>query len=298
MFLKTVVTFIILFTLTSVISISAQTENDTTKYWTIGGIPSVTFSQVTFNNWAAGGENSLSLLGSFDAAADYAKDKHIWENRVSLNYGLLKQGGEEFRKTDDRIYLGSKYGSQATEKWYYTALLSFESQFQNGYDFSGDTTKNKISAPFAPAYILGSLGMNYKAFKGFDVFISPATGKMTIVADNDLSAAGAFGVNPGSNLRTEMGGFLKIAFEREIFKNVRLVTRVDFFSNYFEKPQNIDINGELKVNMKVNDILSANFALNMIYDDDIDINGGPKTQVKQVFGVGISYIIGEVKPKE
>ncbi len=205
MFRKTVVAFIFLFTLTSISNISAQTENDTTEYWTIGGIPSLTFSQVTFNNWAAGGENSLSLLGSFDATADYAKDKHMWENRVSLNYGLLKQGVEEFRKTDDRIYLSSKYGSQASEKWYYTALLIFESQFQNGYDFSGDTIKKKISAPFAPAYILGSLGMNYKPFKGFDIFISPATGKMTIVADDDLSAAGAFGVDPGSKLRTEMG---------------------------------------------------------------------------------------------
>jgi hypothetical protein len=47
--------------------------------------------------------------------------------------------------------------------------------------------------------------------------------------------------------------------------------------------------------MKINDYLSANLVTNMIYDHDILIplddegNKGRRIQLKQLFGVGLSY---------
>ncbi len=65
-----------------------------------------------------------------------------------------------------------------------------------GYNYPNDSVK--ISALFAPAYLLGSLGMDYKPKDDFSAYISPVTSKITIVADKDLANQGAFGVTPAN----------------------------------------------------------------------------------------------------
>ena len=77
-------------------------------------------------------------------------------------------------------------------------------------------------------------------------------------------------------------------------ENIDLRSRIEFFSNYVENPQNIDINAEIILNFKVNKWFSASLNMNLIYDDDINItdrfgNVGPRTQFKQVIGLGIAY---------
>ena len=66
-------------------------------------------------------------------------------------------------------------------------------------------------------------------------------------------------------------------------------------------PQNIDLNWEVLINMKINKFLTANIATQMIYDHDIPVpvkreeNGvkvmgtGPRLQFKEVLSLGLSY---------
>ncbi len=73
-------------------------------------------------------------------------------------------------------------------------------------------------------------------------------------------------------------------------------TKADFFSNYLNKAQNIDVNLENIFAFKVNEWFSASLQWNLIYDDDIkttDRNGsfGPHVQFKSVLGLGISYTL-------
>jgi hypothetical protein len=78
-------------------------------------------------------------------------------------------------------------------------------------------------------------------------------------------------------------------------KNVDVQTVLGLFSNYLNNPQNIDVNWDFRVNMKINEYLSANFLTNMIYDHDILIpiddqgNKGRRVQWKQLFGAGLSF---------
>lgn len=90
------------------------------------------------------------------------------------------------------------------------------------------------------------------------LFLSPATGKFTIVNDDALSAAGNYGVDRGKKFRSEMGALLKFQVNKEILKNVTAQTKLDLFSNYFHNPQNIDVDWSVLINMKVNEYLSAN----------------------------------------
>ncbi len=116
---------------------------------------------------------------------------------------------------------------------------------------------DKISDLFAPAYMLIALGLDYKPNDHFSAFIAPITGRLTIVNDKTLSDAGAFGVKPGNKSLSEFGGYLRAIYTRndfksEFLKNVTFTTKIDLFSNYAEKPQNIVVNWETLIAFKVN----------------------------------------------
>ena len=127
---------------------------------------------------------------------------------------------------------------------------------------------------------------------------------MTVVMDSSLSAAGAFGVDPGTNVRSEIGGYVRMAYNTNLVENVGLTTRIDLFSNYLNNPENIDINWEVLISMKVNKFMSATISTQLLYDDDvtlqkkdpiveddvvIDSGRGPGVQFKEVLAIGFSY---------
>ncbi|WP_306642284.1 DUF3078 domain-containing protein [Sanyastnella coralliicola] len=276
--------------------------------WKKGGTLGLNFSQVYLENWAAGGQSSLSGTALVNLFANYSKGKASWDNTLDLAYGLLRQGEEGVLiKTDDRIDFASKYGYKAGKKWYYSALLNFRTQFAPGYALVDGVPdeSNIISDLLAPAYTLASLGMDYKPNNKFTAFISPATYKMTIVMNDSLADIGAFGVDPGENFRSEIGGYVRAAYNTAVVENVSFLTKIDLFSNYLNNPGNIDVNWEVLISMKINEFMNATVSTQLLYDDDIalqkkdevfndegvliDSGRGPGVQFKEVLAIGFSY---------
>ncbi|MEN8121384.1 MAG: DUF3078 domain-containing protein [Bacteroidota bacterium] len=286
---------IILIVLSPVHLLAQETEKpDSTLGWTYTGTGTLSFSQVSFTNWAAGGENSVSLNALAIAGADYKSKSFIWENDIILGYGLLKQGDQEFRKTTDKIELSSKFGYHAIKNWYYSALVGFKSQFSKGYEYDDNAgTKTLVSDFLAPGYLNLAIGMNYKPSKEFTLFIGPISGRTTFVTDTTLSTK--YGVDANETIRNEFGGTIKADVNKDIVKNVNLASQLTLFSNYMENPQNIDVDWQILFTMKVNKFLSANINFQFIYDDDIliaDKEDGrlkPMLQMKQLFGLGLTY---------
>lgn len=316
--MKRIISFLIILTL-PFISVAQTSEgssnikpqaSDSLQGWESGGLISLNMSQVSLTNWNAGGQNSLSLIALLSLHANLTKGKSSWENSLDLGYGVLGQGRKDFDwiKTDDKINLVSKYGYQATEKWYYSGLLNFSTQATNGYNYPNDSVP--ISRFMAPGYLLLAAGFDYKPNKIFSAFISPATMKSTFVLDQKLADAGAFGVEalktdalgnitPGKNSRFEIGGYVRIVFQNEIIKHVNLSSKLDLYANYIDNPGRIDVNWENLISFKVNKFISATISTHLIYDDDIDIvefdeSGqqiakGPRVQFKEVLSIGFSY---------
>lgn len=272
----------------------AQEKTDSVKYWKRSGVFSANFSQVSLTNWAAGGESSMSGVFLFNYLANYKKDSLYWDNYINLGYGFLKNDKEDLKKSTDRIELNSKVGYNTAGNWNYAGLVSFKSQFAPGYNFPRTTGDSPISKFLAPAYVNIALGMDYKN-DYMSLFVSPATGKFTIVNDDALSALGEFGVEKGKKFRSEMGGSIRLGIKKEVVKNVTLQTKLDLFSNYFHNPQNIDVDWNFMVNMKVNEWLSANLITQLIYDDDVKIadadtgKSAPMVQFMEMFGIGLSF---------
>jgi len=302
----------------SIPSVLLAQSSDTT-YWSSGGVSSITFSQVTLNNWAAGGNNSVAFNGYLNLHADYTKDRSIWENSLELGYGLVKQEKSDFVKSDDKINLTMKYGRQLVKdknKLYWSMNFNFRSQFDDG--FAPDDPDTPISKFLAPGYLVIALGLDWKPSEYFSLTYAPLTGKITIVSDQSLADAGAFGVDPaqvdnagviiagtGSKSRSEFGSYLTASFKKEILENINLESKIQLFSNYKENPQNVDVNWENALIMKINKYLSASIINQLIYDEDIDIpdfdeNGtqtgaSPKVQFKNILGLGLSYNFGDKK---
>ena len=285
-------------------STMAQSSAPVDTSWKKGGMGSINFNQVALSNWAAGGENSMSGAAFLSLFANYAKDRLSWDNQLDLAYGLLKSGDAKVRKNEDKIDLNSKVGYKvsANSKFYYTFLFNFKSQFANGYDYKNDTLlKYPISKFLAPGYLLYSIGIDYKPDDAFSLYLSPLTGRTIIVNDDMLSQAGAFGVDPGKKSLTQLGAYLRAMYKKDVFTNVNFQTKLELFSNYLDNPQNIAVNHEILIAMKVNKFITANIGTQMIYDDIIPVTviketSGvkedktvPRLQFKEVFGIGLSY---------
>ncbi len=83
--------------------------------------------------------------------------------------------------------------------------------------------------------------------------------------------------------------------EPRIMKNVGIQSKLELFSNYLNNPENIDVDFENTLNLKINQYISTTLILHFIYDDDIMIaldpeglRSGPRLQFKEVLSVGLS----------
>jgi len=275
-------------------TIMAQDPNDAPvkdTLWKVTGVTSLNLSQLALYNWAAGGENNIAGNALIKLSPDYDNGTMIWDNDLTLGFGLVKQGDNPAKKSDDQIDFSSKLGYRASENWYYSALAAFNTQFAMGYE-DPDLQAVKISNFMAPAYLNLSVGMDYKPNDNLSLYLSPLGSKITFVLDDELSAAGSFGLDRDQNVRAELGANIKFSYKREILKNVLLDTKINLFSNYLENPQYVDVNWDLLLTFKVNEYLSASIMTQLIYDWDVKF--GPdqdesRVQFKELFGLGLTY---------
>ena len=180
------------------------------NYWTSSLKTNINMGQTGLTNWAAGGDNTISMAAFIDANANWKKEEMFWNNRLQVDYGFLYASSKPIlQKSTDRIYLESKWGYK-TEKMqnvYFSANYDFKSQFSTGYDYkTPGNTKNEAgddligrdlrqvwkdtrvlkSGFLAPAYTNLALGIDWKPAKWLSINLAPLTGGFVIVKDEEL----------------------------------------------------------------------------------------------------------------
>ena len=180
-------------------------------YWTESLKTNIKFGQTSLTNWAAGGDNTVTLQAFVDGNANYKKDDLFWNNRLQLDYGFVYASSKPIlQKSDDRIYLESKLGYKNAEmrNFSFSANYDFKSQFSTGYDYLTPAVpdgyesledlkhKDKInlwkdarkvkSGFLAPAYTNLALGIDLKPWKWLSLNFAPLTGGVVIVRDEGL----------------------------------------------------------------------------------------------------------------
>ena len=287
-------------------------ENKTKDYgWKTLEEIGLYFNQVSFNNWNAGGANSISAIFNGKVQANYKSEKLFWNSNLFIRYGVNKQESEPLRKTEDAISIISNFGYEKNENsnWFYSTRFSFNTQFADGYN---NPDEEPISRFMAPAYLFMGAGLEYgRHIEKLSFYASPLTLKTTFVLDKNLANSGAFGVNPaifdmdgniikeGDTVRSEFGFLLTNQYQNEVFENIMLNSLIRLYSDYLNNFGNIDLEWEINFDFKVNKYVSAIFGSHLRYDDDIKtelirneitneiiVVEGPKLQWKQLLGVG------------
>ena len=278
---------ITLLMITAIFTIFAQTTEgeDTLKKqlgaehtgWKTGGVVSVNFSQAAYSSgWAEGIDNSMAVNSLVNVFANFSDGINIWENTLELGYGFLKQGNADLVKSEDKIDLTSKYGRKAFGNWYYAGLFNFKSQITPTYHLNNSDSA-VISEFLSPGIILGAAGMDWEVTPELNIFISPIAYRAVIMNDIDTDS--------------NIGGYLRVIYKKEIFTNINYESKFEIFSNYQEdkitnqKPGNLDIYWNNLISMKVNEYLSANITFDMFHDDNLSTD----TQFKEVLGIGLAY---------
>jgi hypothetical protein len=127
------------------------------SYWHKYVIFGINFNQASFsNNWAGGGVNSFALNSNLDYKLEYNKQPFVYTTQFILLYGRSKNRGQLSRKSNDRIFLDNKIATQMSKSWFFFGSLSFESQFDKGFNYDGNGNRTRISNFMAPGYVTES----------------------------------------------------------------------------------------------------------------------------------------------
>ena len=278
---KTAITLLFLF---SIVALSAQeTTVDTTKLWTKKGNISLLFNQSSYNKqWLGGGTSNIAGNLGVNYDFNYKNGDVVWDNKFILAYGLSKiKGDAKTAKTDDRIELNSLWGKKLNGQWYYSMYFNFKTQMDTG----SDKNDLKISHFFSPAYFQFGPGFLWKKNDNLSVNFSPAAAKLIVVHPHFTEFGPSFGVLQGDSSRFEFGDSITGYYKLNIMTNVSVENRLNLYSDYLDNPQNVDIDYQMNVIMKINKYLSANLAFQTIYDD----NSIKAFQTREVFGLGVNY---------
>lgn len=279
--MKKIVFSLVLFLV--VIAINAQeTATDTTKLWTKKGNFSLLFNQSSYNKqWLGGGTSNVAGNFGLNYDFNYKNEDVVWDNKFIAAYGLTKIKDGKTAKTDDRLELNSLWGKKAKGEWYYSIFFNFKTQMDSGFDKNGI----RISHFFSPAYFQFGPGIWWKKSNNLSVNFSPATAKLILVHPHFTEFGPSFGVLQGDSTRFEFGASISAYYKFNVMTNVSIENRLNLYSNYLENPQNVDVDYQMNVIMRINKYLSANVAVQAIYDD----NSIQAVQVREVFGLGVNY---------
>jgi hypothetical protein len=251
--------------------------------WSYTGVESIQFSQNYLTNWAKGGENAVALLSDLRASANYKKGTIQWDNRAIHKLGVIANGSEDPRLNDDLIHMSSKLGVNASQKWFYSGLFDFKTQFFYGRDRTEE--RNIVSGFMAPAYLTFAIGMDYKRDNNFTMLLSPITSKITMVLDTAHVSASRYKIEPGRVTSIISGASLTNSLKWKISHDYYLASEFDFFYGYLSDNPEIQFDWEIIFDMRINKYLSARINPRVRFFE----NESKKLQFKENFSIAFLY---------
>ena len=244
------------------------------KYWSTSLKTQINIGQTGLSNWAAGGDNTVSLAAFIDGNANWKKGEMFWNNRLQLDYGFLYASSKPLlQKSTDRIYLESKWGYKApsTKHLYFSANYDFKSQFSTGYDYKTPSSipegtkgselrqlwrdaRDMKSNFLAPAYTNLALGLDYVPTKWLSINLAPLTGGFVIVKDAVLRKSYSMKTKKSTTaeMLTAAEAALAAATTAEEKENATIA-----LGNLY-RSANFEFGAQLKADAKVN--INDNFA--------------------------------------
>jgi hypothetical protein len=261
---------------------NAQIDTTMKMGWNPRGVVSLNLSQMSFSNWSQGGDNSFAFAGLGNFGVFYLHKGWDVSNRLKIAYGRSKSNGNYFT-TDNEL----RFETVVTRKlgWKVNPYISNElrTAVANGFDYKTNPA-TQIVAFFDPGYLTQSIGFIYAR-----KIITTRLGiGFQEVFTNQFTQYSADPANPTEVKKFKFDSGVESVTETnfEFMKNMQYSGRLRLFSR-FNSMDVWDVNWDNLIGAKVNDYVSVNFGVTVLYEKSQSF----KTQVKEALQVGFSYIL-------
>lgn len=191
------------------------------------------------------GINRFGIGGLGTYFADRKKEKSYWENNLSLQLGVLRQGYKEdpFLKSTDLLRLQSKTGFRVAKnnKWYATGLIigqtSLLKTYEGNFLSDGGGTRGLFSQLFSPAQLQFHPGIEWKPDDHFSVLFSPIGMNLIYVGNDDIAGLNVHGNEFGKNNRLQLVPAIQIGYKNKFMNDrVSYTSALNWTTNYLDNP--------------------------------------------------------------
>ncbi|HZM12598.1 MAG TPA: DUF3078 domain-containing protein [Bacteroidales bacterium] len=277
------------------------------RYWKFRSELSYLLSQGVVTNWAKGGDDNIASILDVTSYLNYNNKITKVNSATTVRFALgLQASGKpwDLNKNLDFLEINSKIGHKAFGKFDLSGLFQFKTQFLPGYNYPNDSVK--VSKFFNPATVIVGYGLDYKPDKNTSISFSPFSYKGTFVPDTANINQTKFGISSDRRSKNELGAYLIVSSKVSLFEKVNMTNKLQLFSNFLSKPQNVDVDWEMITTMNINWFTELRLNIHLIYDDDtklpvydsenkpvIEINGiqkkAPMVQFKEYLGLSFVF---------
>jgi len=264
------------------------------SYWHKTVLFGLNFSQAAFSsNYAAGGISSIALGSNFDYKVEYNKAPLDFTSELNLIYGISKNKGQGSRKTNDRIFWDNKIASQLSKHWFFFGSLTFESQFDKGYNYLNPDGTDAGDHPYlisnfmSPGYLTESVGFEYKPTKYFDLRIGTGTARQTFVLDTTIyhNQPTNYGVPIGKRIYNELAFQVVSVFDKDLSKTTHLNARYALFVPYQQALAYTSHRLDVVFTSKVTRLIAFTVNGTILYDK----NTSDRVQGTEGIALGVVY---------
>lgn len=271
------------------------------QHWKYHSEASFALNQASLTNWVKGGESNISTSFDITGYADYSnKPYNITSNNFArIKYGLVASGDKGVRKSLDLLETNSKINHKAFGKFDFSGILLFKTQIARGYNYPNDSVA--VSKFMNPGILTLGIGLDYKPDKNTSINFSPISYKGTYVPDTAHIDQTKYGISADRRSKNEFGASFMISNVYKINSSLAITNRLQLFTNYINKPQNIDIDWEMIVTAKLNWFTDVRFNTHLIFDDDTKTPTydkdnkpvlGPDNQIKKTARIQFRELLG------
>ncbi len=263
----------------------ASVKPEEVSPWKHTMIINANITQVSFTDWAQGGEDALAYALFLEGKSTYTRDAIEWVNSYKFGYGQAKLGSQGIRKTDDMIDLGSvlTYKIGVYVNPYVSASL--KTQFTEGvtYDAAGHATP--VSNFFDPAYLIQAVGVGYQPIPEVKTRLGIA---LREIVANSYAAKYSDDLTTSEKEKVKVEGGMESVTEVgwTIMENVVLNAKLELFAPIKHFDQTM-VRSDNTLSAKVNKYLSVNLNVQLINDPQIQA----RTQIKETLALGFNFTL-------
>jgi len=278
---------------------------DTARVWQVEALIGLQASQTALSNWQAGGQNQLGGGLQGRTQTTYQKNRYGLSVELSGQYGVLRVVPQRtYRKTQDFAFLVAQgeRSFRAGGKLAVSVLGDARTQWAPSYKYVGDSVVRPATAAFlAPLYGQFSVGLRYRPLRGWNLTLSPLSGRVTYVRLGYLADAGAFGLEPaerdssGAVLRParrsrwEVGGRLTSRLSLTPHPNLQISHFLDVFGSYSAAPWGPVVVSQFQAAYQLKKWLALTLIQQALYDPRLPRD--QRLQLLTSWSLALTYLI-------